>query len=57
MSETVTICDQLQDIMEDICTYYCKYPEQYLSQYKDPDMASDKMLNERCENCPLEKIV
>lgn len=50
------ITDELVEIVNEVCDKYCKYPEQYYSQYKDPDEACDVLLKERCENCPLNRI-
>lgn len=44
-------------VAEEICDGYCKYPDEYRERYKDPDEAQERMAIERCENCPLNKIV
>lgn len=56
MGKQVPIVEQLQNIVEEFCTCYCKYPEQYEEKYSDPDIAADKMIDERCKKCPINKI-
>jgi hypothetical protein len=52
MSDTksggVTVTELLEEIANDFCDNYCKYPSEYT------DM--DKLVEERCEKCPLMKI-
>lgn len=43
----------IEEIRERICQDYCKYTEQYLSCYKEPDEATEKLLSDMCEYCPL----
>jgi hypothetical protein len=50
------ITEMLGEICCKMCDNYCKYPEQYESQYKDPDMAWSVCMNERCKDCPISKI-
>ena len=53
----ITICMMLHENCEKLCMEYCKFPEQYLGQYKDPDEAQEKMMAEKCEDCPIGKII
>ena len=50
------IIDQLQSIAVEMCEHYCKYPEQYESQYKDPDVAWNRMRQDKCNDCPINKL-
>lgn len=52
----MSITETLNKISEEMCNKYCKFPEQYYSQTDDVDAACEKMLKEKCENCPLNKI-
>ena len=50
------ITDEIIEICNEFCDNYCKYPELYRSVYKDTDEAEDKLLFERCEHCPIDRI-
>lgn len=52
----MTIPQELEQIVNEVCDKYCKFPEQTLSQYKDPDEAGEHLINDFCENCPLNKL-
>lgn len=45
------------EVIEDICDNYCKWPEKYKGEIKDEDEAYDKLMAEKCENCPLNKLI
>lgn len=51
-----TVTTMLEKVKDQVCDQICKWPEAYLSVYKDPDEASEKMLIEQCTYCPLQKI-
>ena len=59
MSKTVVkqFQEQLEQQLEVICDDYCKFREQYLSEHKDPDEAFEALLDEKCNDCPIGKIV
>ena len=44
----VTVTGLLQEIADDFCDNYCKYPDRYTDE--------DKMMEEHCDQCPLNKI-
>ena len=44
----VTVSALLEEIVNDFCDNYCKYPSEYTDE--------DKMMEERCGQCPLNKI-
>ena len=48
----MTIMEQVNVIVEDICTNYCKYPNQFDSD--DPEQEQE--FNNICNNCPLGKF-
>lgn len=56
MNEGKTISEQMNDSANEICERYCKYPEICLSEVKEPDLAEDKLYNDYCAKCPLNKI-
>lgn len=43
------IIDILDQIKTEICDKYCKWPEQY-------DIDDDALIDEHCNNCPLNMI-
>ena len=49
----MTIQQQLEHIANDICDTYCKFPAQYDCS---DDTATDKLIKEHCDNCPLMKL-
>lgn len=48
---------QIETAKELICDCYCKFPEEYRSMYKDVDDAQDNLEREKCEMCPLNKLI
>jgi len=51
------ITKQLEKIAEEICDNYCKFPQEYNSRTDDPDKNWELLSKEKCENCPLNKMV
>ena len=47
---------KIELVQELICDCYCKFPEEYLSMYKDPDVAFDNLDREKCDVCPLKNL-
>lgn len=43
----------LEDIAGQICDHYCVYPQAYGDREDD----NQRMIEERCNNCPLNKLV
>ena len=54
--EDMTITEQIAAVREKICDDYCKFTEQYLSCYKDPDEAQEKLLADMCQYCPMREL-
>ena len=52
----MTIAEQVEAVKEQICRDYCKHTEEYLSCYKDPDEAEEKLLADMCNFCPLSRL-
>lgn len=52
----MTICEQLEAIKADICDNKCRMTQEYLSQYKDPDEAYQKMLADACHFCGMSRL-
>lgn len=50
MANSVT--EILEEVREDICTNYCKYP----AVYGEGDSEFDRLMHERCESCPLNRL-
>jgi len=49
--------EQIESELAKICDDYCKYRELYFSEHKDPDEAYEALLDEKCSDCPLGRIV
>ena len=45
-----TVHNILVEVIEEMCDKYCKYPDSY-------DEDDDMMYDERCNNCPLNKLI
>ena len=45
---------EMEHIAGEICDHYCKFPEAY---YTGQDDDNDRMIEERCNNCPLGKLI
>lgn len=48
---------QIEKTKDIICECYCKFPEEYRSMYKDVDEAQDNLEREKCDMCPLNKLI
>lgn len=49
------IVQQLEEIAEEMCDNYCKWPAKYLEE-NEHEVAYEKMWDEICVNCPLDKL-
>lgn len=54
MEKQKTVADILGEVIQDMCDKYCKYPEEYVQKYGADD---ERMYDEKCSNCPLNKLV
>ena len=54
--QDMSISEQIEVIKAAICRGYCKHTEEYLSLYKDPDEAEEKLLADMCNFCPLSRL-
>lgn len=50
--ETKTLIEIVEQIKADMCDNYCKWP----SLYKGDENAFDRLLDERCAHCPLNRL-
>lgn len=46
--------ETLEKIAGEICDHYCKFPEAYYTGHDDDN---DRMIEERCNKCPLGKLI
>ena len=51
-----TITSQIEQIKAQICDDYCKWLEIFMEIEQDPDEAYERLLNEKCADCPLQKL-
>ena len=56
METEIRLPDILADVVDRMCTEYCKYPELVRSQVKDIGEADDKLIDDYCEHCPLNRL-
>lgn len=52
----ITVEHIVEEVSEEICEKHCKWPEAYRSENEDPDIAWNKCLTEKCDNCPLRRL-
>ena len=52
----MTVGEQIEAVKEDICDNKCRITQEYLSQYKDPDEAYEKMLADACHFCSMSRL-
>lgn len=57
MSVMKTVMQTIEEVVGKMCNEYCKFPEEYISKYSDEDERDDKLYTDRCENCPLNKLI
>lgn len=50
------ITSQFEQIKEQICDDYCKWLEIFMETEQDPDEAYERLLNEKCGDCPLQRL-
>ena len=50
------ITEMLDEICCNMYDNYCKYPKLYEANYDDPDEAMDKLCEEKCNDCPINKL-
>lgn len=53
MNAPKTIAQQIQDVVDDMCTNYCKYPETRDEEAEGCDLSESEV----CANCPLSRLV
>ena len=50
----MTITQQFEEIIEEMCDKYCKYPEMPIPEGKDEGWLCEE--GSPCETCPLNKL-
>lgn len=50
---TITIAEQVQEIVEEMCKDYCKWPDLYDEEMEDCELSESSI----CKNCPLNRLV
>lgn len=51
----LTICQQIERVVEDMCNNYCKWPTQPIPEGKTEDWLLEDE-DSPCENCPLNQL-
>lgn len=54
--ESVTVVETIEEVVEKICSDYCKFPEEYTKKYGDSDEGLNKMFEDHCDKCPLNRL-
>ena len=54
--QDMTIGEQVEAIKEELCRDYCRHTQEYLSCYKDPDEAQEKLLADMCQYCVMNRL-
>jgi hypothetical protein len=50
--ETKTLIEIVEQVKAEMCDRFCKWPD----QYKCDESAYDRMIDEKCEHCPLNRL-
>ena len=53
----VSVLNELNELAIDVCQNRCKYPEKYDCQDQKENEKFKKMINEQCENCPINELL
>ena len=48
----ITVSEIMEEVTEAICNHYCKWPEKYAHESIDYEI----MLEEKCDDCPLNRL-
>lgn len=48
----MTITQQFEEIVNEICSKYCKYPEQWDEEKEGTELCKSDI----CKNCPLNRL-
>lgn len=56
-SEKVSCAKVLEEVVSMMCDGYCKYPAAYLEEYKNPEVAHEMMIEQKCSDCPLDWLI
>lgn len=52
----MTVVEIIVEVVEKMCSDYCKFPEQYVKEYGDSDEGLNKMFEDHCDKCPLNRL-
>lgn len=52
----MSVAKEPEEIASEICDEYCMWPEKYLEKY-GPEDADEKMYCEKCDKCPLMRLL
>lgn len=55
--QEVSVLNELNELAIDVCQNRCKYPEKYDCQDKNENENFEKMINEQCDNCPINELL
>ena len=54
--ESVTVVETIEEVVEKICSDYRKFTEEYTKKYGDSDEGLNKMFEDHCDKCPLNRL-
>lgn len=46
----------VEEVQKEMCDSFCKYPHRYFLKYNDVNEAYERMLDDVCANCPLNRL-
>ena len=56
MSPLSELCATVAEVKAQMCDEYCRWPLAYKLDYSDANEAMEAIRQERCPNCPLNKL-
>ena len=48
--------ERLEEIKAAMCDHYCRFPLEYSMEYEFSEDGYEKMLEERCAECPMNDL-
>jgi len=52
-----TVFDIITEMAEDMCKNYCRFPLVYKPEYFNDKDYMDRLLEEKCKDCPMRRLM
>ena len=51
-----SVAEIVEEVKSGICDHYCRFPFEYLDKYGSGNEVYDRMIEEVCAECPLNRL-